>query len=91
MVTLDTILAAVALATPPVLIFAIGNRFRAFIWSVVIIWLLAVVGAQYHLAYTPGYDSIAPGLSLIVGWIPAALYSSIWILVAVAIKWYREA
>ena len=90
MITMDTILAGISLAAAPVLMWTIPSKLRAFIWSVAVFWLLMVVGGQYHLAYTPGYDSIAPGLALFFGWFPAAVYSSIWILLFLAVKWFRE-
>ena len=40
-----------------------------------------VVGGQYHVAYTPNYESFAPVLSIVAGWIPAAMYSGLWLAI----------
>ena len=37
-----------------------------------------IAGGQYHMAYTPGYDSMAPALSIFAGWLPASIYSGLW-------------
>ena len=90
MISMDTIFAGISLIAAPLLMWSIPCKRRAFVWSVVVVWVLAVVAGQYHLAYTPGYDSFAPALALIVGWLPAAVYSSIWLLLFLAVKCCRE-
>ena len=66
-------------ATPPLLLFVVHHRLRAVVYSVIILWLLMIVGGQYHLAYTPGYDSFAPGLTILIGWLPSCVYTLIWL------------
>jgi len=80
----------VCLIVPPLLMLAISSRIRALIWSVMCIWILMVAGGQYHLAYTPGYDSIAPGFSILFGWFPGLIYSAIWLAVFFACSCLRE-
>ena len=75
----DLLMFAAFLITPPILLAAVRNRFRAVIYSVVTLWLLMIVGGQYHLAYTPGSDSFAPGLALVIGWLPSVIYTLIWL------------
>ena len=67
------------LATPPLLLFVVHHRLRVVVYSVIILWLLMIVGGQYHLAYTPGYDSFAPGLTILIGWLPSCVYTLIWL------------
>ena len=66
------------LALPPFLFFTVRNRLRAFVYATLVLWVLMIVGGQYRLAYTPGYDSMAPGLSIVAGWLPASIYAGIW-------------
>ena len=70
----DIAMTAAFLLLPPLLIFLVRNRLRGFVYSVMSLWLLMITGGQYHLAYTPNYDSIAPGISIVAGWIPASIY-----------------
>ena len=54
------------LVIPPILFFGIvRSRLRAFVYSVVLGWLLMIAGSQFHLAYTPNYDSFAPAVSIL--------------------------
>ena len=75
----DLLMTAVFLVTPPVLLAALRHRVRAVIYSVVALWLLMIAGSQYHLAYTPDYNSVAPDLSVVVGWFPSTLYTLGWL------------
>ena len=43
-----------------------------------------VAGAQYNLATDPEYNSIAPGVSIVAGWIPGVLYSGLCASIVVA-------
>lgn len=49
-----------------------------------------VVAGQFHLAYTPEYDSFAPALSIIAGWFPASIYSGLWLAVALVIENFKS-
>lgn len=40
-----------------------------------------IVAAQYNLATDPEYDSMAPAISIVVGWFPGVIYSSFCVLV----------
>ena len=75
----DIVMATAFLLLPPILIFAFQNRLRAFIYSFFATWLLLIAGGQYHLAYTPDYESFAPAISIFAGWIPALVFSGIWL------------
>ena len=75
---LDRAMMIAFLALPPFLFFTVRNRLRAFIYATLALWMLMIVGGQQRLAYTPGYDSIAPGLSIVAGWLPASIYAGIW-------------
>ena len=68
-------------------IVLVRNKLRAFLYALLVFWLLLVTGAEYHLAYTPGYDSFAPALSIVAGWIPAAVYSAIWLAIMLMIRY----
>ncbi len=78
----DITMTAAFLILPPILCFLVQNRIRVFIYSVISLWLLMIVGGQYHLAYTPNFNSFAPGISIVAGWVPASLYSGIWLGIA---------
>ena len=75
----DLLVTIAFLITPPIFFALVRQRVRAVIYSVVALWLLLIAGSQYHLAYTPGYESIAPGLTWAVGWFPSVAYTLIWL------------
>ena len=75
----DLVMTGAFLAAPPVLFVVCRHRLRAVIYSAVTLWLLMIAGAQYRRAWTPDYDSIAPGLTLITGWLPSIVYTLIWL------------
>lgn len=58
-----------------------------------IVWGLMIAGAQHNLATDSEYDSIAPGISIVGGWIPGLMYSGLCVsIVAVAsMIWHRNA
>ncbi len=72
----DLLMTVVTLAMPPILFLLLRSKLRSFLYSVAFFWMMLIAGGQYHLAYTPGYDSVAPGLSIVAGWIPAVIYAS---------------
>jgi hypothetical protein len=62
---------------PPILAFALRSKVRAMLFGMLWFWLLLVVGAQYNLATDPNYDSIAPGITIVFGWLPGLLYAGL--------------
>ncbi len=86
----DQLMLAVTLVIPPVALLLVRSKVRAVIYSVVAIWILMNVGAQYHLAYTPGYDSLGPGFAIFFGWLPSTLYSLAWWVVFSFVRSLRK-
>jgi hypothetical protein len=84
------ILALLALASAPALFFLTSSRSRAFLYSVTIFWISLIASAQYHIAFTPGYDSFAPALTIVSGWIPALLYASLWLAIVSGIRHFNS-
>lgn len=82
METIDIAFSIAALSLPPAFIFLIPSKLRGFVYAVLTFWGLTVVGSQYHLAYTPDYNSMAPGISIVAGWIPGIAYTTIWLAIA---------
>ena len=67
------------------LAIVIRSRGRAILYGTVAIWTLMVAGAQYNLATDPEYNSFAPGISIVVGWLPGLVYSGLCVsIVAIA-------
>jgi len=60
----DIMMTTAFFVTPPVLLAIALARLRAITYSTVLPWRLMVARAQYHLFYTPDYDSIASGITL---------------------------
>jgi len=87
----DLVMTVAFLVTPPVLLAIVRHRFRAVTYSIVALWLLMIAGSQYHLAYTPDYDSFAPGLTVVIGWLPSTVYTLIWLGVFALIGLTRSA
>ena len=62
----------------------IRNKALAIFFGAIWFWALMIVAGQYNLATDPEYDSMAPAISIIVGWIPGLIYASLCVfLVAV--------
>ncbi|MCU0717720.1 MAG: hypothetical protein MUD03_16495 [Pirellula sp.] len=74
---MSIVLAILAITIPPMLAIVIRNRVRAIRGGTIAFWILMVVGAQYSLATNSKYNSIAPGISVVAGWLPGVLYSGI--------------
>lgn len=70
---------AAFLVTPPLLFAVVRHRLIAVVCSVAALWILLIIGGQYHLSFTPDYGSLAPGLAVIVGWLPSTVYTLIWL------------
>ena len=79
---LGTSFAVLSLVVPPILAFALRSKVRAMLFGMLWFWLLLVVGAQYNLATDPNYDSIAPGITIVFGWLPGLLYAGLCVLAA---------
>ena len=70
-----------ALAIPLVVGLCFHNKWLAFVVGAVSFYGLTVWIGQYNRATDPQYDSIAPAIWIVFGWVPAVLYSglcSIW-------------
>ena len=75
----DLLMTVAFLVTPPALLANVRHRLRAVIYSTLTLWLMMIAGSQYHIAYTPDYDSFASGLVAVIGWLPSAVYTLIWL------------
>ena len=63
----------------------VRNKARALLYGTVAVWALMVAGAQYNLATDPEYNSMAPGISIVGGWLPGLMYSGMCVsIVAIA-------
>ncbi len=63
--------------------FRIRNKILAICLGTIWFWFLMVVAALYNLANDPEYDSFAPAISIVVGWLPGLIYTSMCVLVVV--------
>ena len=57
------------------------SKDRALCFGTIWFWLLMVAAGKYNLATDPEYDSMAPGISIVAGWIPGVIYTLLCILV----------
>ena len=55
----------------------IRNKALAIFFGAIWFWALMIVAGQYNLATDPEYDSMAPAISIIAGWIPGLIYASL--------------
>ena len=83
---MDSAMQTVAMVVPPLLIFAMRTKWLAFLLGVLWVWGMMVVGAYYHLA-DPTYNSFAPAMSVLLGWLFGATYCAPWLLMALVIRW----
>lgn len=61
----------------PVIIFR--NKVFAIIFGSLCFWIISVVLCDYIMATDVGYNSIAPALYLVFGWLFGGFYCSIWL------------
>lgn len=52
--------------------------------------MLMIAGAQYNLATDPQYNSMAPGISIVAGWVFGLVYSGLCVLLVAAISEFRN-
>lgn len=78
---IDFFMIVFGLAFPPIIIYVIKKRIIGFLIGTLFFWFLLFANGYYHALYTPGYDSIAPGLSLFFGWAIGAVYCAFWVLI----------
>ena len=57
------------------------NKLLAIFAGTIWVWGLMVFASQYNLATDPEYDSMAPAISIVAGWLPGVIYSSVCVLV----------
>ena len=81
---LDTVFFILSIAVPPILAFMLQSKLLAIFLGTIWLWGLLVTASQYNLAYDPHYDSFAPAISIVAGWYPGLMYSSLCVI-AVAI------
>lgn len=77
---MDTVFPILSIVVPPVLASTLRSRIRAIFWGTIWIWFLMIAATQYHVAHDLEYDSIAPGLAIIVGWFLGLVYTSLCVL-----------
>jgi len=79
MPSFDAILGILAFIVPPILVATMSRRRLAFLVGTLWVWGLMVAAGEYNLATDPEYDSIAPGVSIVFGWVIGAMYTGIWL------------
>ena len=83
---LDTVLVLLAFVMPLAFAIRIRTKVLAICLGAVWFWFLMVVGALYNLATDPAYDSFAPAISIVFGWLPGLIYTSLCVLVVVIVS-----
>ncbi len=95
---MDTVISILSLALPLILAFTLRSRIVAIFVGTVSFWLLMITACEYNLA-RPDYDSFAPAITLIAGWLPGLVYSSLCVLAVmlatairnwIAVRWQRD-
>ncbi len=75
-----------ALTVPLLLAFMVPNRARAVVLGALWVWIIMVTACQYWLATDPDYDSLAPGIAWIAGWVPGLVYATMCVLAAAVLQ-----
>lgn len=87
---MDNILVVLSLTVPAIIALTLNSKTRATLFGMLWFWLLLVVGAQYKLATEPQYDSMAPGATIVLGWLPGVLYAGLCVFTATAFRILRN-
>lgn len=83
---MDLLFQILALSVPLLLALIIAGRARAVVLGTIWVWIIMVTACQYRLATDPNYDSFAPGIAWIAGWVPGLVYSTMCVLAAAVVK-----
>ena len=83
---MNTVFVLLGLAIPLAFAVMVYSKVRVLIYGTIWIWLLSVVAGQYFLATDPEYDSMAPGITILVGWIPGLIYSLLCVLMVAIVS-----
>ncbi len=83
---MNVLFQGVAWAVPLLLALVLSSRVRAILLGTLWMWIWMVAASQFWLATDPDYNSVAPGIALIAGWVPGLLYSTLCVLVAIVAK-----
>jgi len=81
---------ASAFLVPPVFLILSKRKVLVFILVVIWFWGMMMLSCEYQLATNPDYDSIAPGISVLFGWMFGLFYCAPWFAIALVIKSYRK-
>jgi hypothetical protein len=82
----DLFFQILALSVPLLLALIMASKARAVVLGTVWVWIIMVTACQYKLATDPNYDSFAPGIAWIAGWVPGLIYSTMCVLAAAVVK-----
>jgi hypothetical protein len=87
---IDLAMEVAALAGAPLLIFGMRRKWLGLAFGLLWFWGMMVLATEYNLATDSEYDSFAPILSILFGWIFAAIYCAPWFAVALAVSAWRR-
>ena len=73
----------VALILPLWFAIRMRNTLLAICFGTGAVWVMAIVGSQYSLATDTEYNSLAPGVTIVAGWLPGLVYSLFCALVVI--------
>jgi hypothetical protein len=82
----DVLFQVLALLVPPLLALLVPSRATAVVLGAIWVWIITISACQFRLATDPNYDSFAPGIAWIAGWVPGFVYSTICVLAAAGVK-----
>ena len=68
---------AAAILIPLVVGLGLRNKWRAVAVGALAFYGIGVAATQYSIATDPNYDSFAPAAWVVIGWVPAILYSGL--------------
>lgn len=83
---MNTVFVLLGLGIPLAFAVMVNSKVRVLIYGTIWIWLLSVIAGQYFLATDPEYDSMAPGITLLVGWFPGLIYSLLCVLMIAVVS-----
>jgi hypothetical protein len=87
---IDLIMEVAALAGAPLLIFGMRRKWLGLVLGVLWFWGMMVLAAEYNLTDSE-YDSFAPIVSILFGWVCGAIYCAPWFAIALAVSaWQRH-
>ena len=79
---MEIVFVSFAFSVPAILSFCVRSELLVILLGTAWFWLMMVIAGQYTLATDVEYNSLAPGISVVAGWLPGLIYATFCLLIS---------